>query len=75
MNVKINEVWSRSASVSWRPSYNGNSPVGKYVVQYWRRQTAPHRLHEHNVSSTQTSALINNLSPGLSYELSIIGEC
>ena len=74
MNVKINEVWSRSASISWRPSYHGNAPVNRYVIQYWRRQSAPNRLHEFNVSSTQTSALVKNLNPGLSYELSIIGK-
>ncbi|KAJ6222590.1 hypothetical protein RDWZM_001135, partial [Blomia tropicalis] len=61
-NVKINEVWSRSASVSWRPSYNGNSPVNKFIIQYWRRQSAPQRLHEFNVSSSQTSALVKNLN-------------
>ena len=73
-NVKINEVWSRSASVAWRPSNSGNSPINKYIIQYWRRQGAPHRLHEFNVSSSQTSTLINNLNPGLSYEMSIIGK-
>ncbi|XP_075676407.1 cell adhesion molecule Dscam1-like isoform X2 [Dermatophagoides pteronyssinus] len=74
VNVKINEVWSRSASVSWRHLQNGNSPVTRYLIQYWRRQNAPHRLNEVNVSSSQTSFLIKNLSPGLSYELSVIAE-
>ncbi|OTF83949.1 cell adhesion molecule-like protein, partial [Euroglyphus maynei] len=74
VNVKINEVWSRSASVSWRHLQNGNTPVIRYLIQYWRRQSAPHRLHEVNVSSSQTSYLIKNLNPGLSYELSIIAE-
>lgn len=74
VNVKINEVWSRSASISWRHLNSGNSPTTKYIIQYWRRQNAPHRLHEVNVSSSQTSYLIKNLNPGLSYELSIIAE-
>ncbi|XP_075586172.1 cell adhesion molecule Dscam1-like isoform X1 [Dermatophagoides farinae] len=74
VNVKINEVWSRSASVSWRHPQNGNSPVIRYLIHYWRRQSAPHRLHEVNVSSSQTSYLIKNLNPGLSYELSVIAE-
>nr|XP_046910785.1 Down syndrome cell adhesion molecule homolog isoform X4 [Dermatophagoides farinae] len=74
VNVKINEVWSRSASVSWRHPQNGNSPVTRYLIHYWRRQSAPHRLHEVNVSSSQTSYLIKNLNPGLSYELSVIAE-
>ncbi|KPM10853.1 cell adhesion molecule-like protein 15, partial [Sarcoptes scabiei] len=74
VNVKINEVWSTSASVSWRHVNNGNSPISKYIIHYWRKQSAPHRLHEVNVSSSQTSYLIKNLSPGLSYELAVIAE-
>lgn len=88
-NVKINEVWSRSASISWRPAYNGNLPISRYVVQYWRKSMSSsasasgsasfasaggHRLHEFNVSSSQTSALVKGLSPGLSYEMCVVGE-
>lgn len=89
-SVKINEVWSRSASISWRPAYNGNSPVSRYVVQYWRKSPpmvsggvpnsvgsaggSAHRLHEFNVSSSQTSALVKGLSPGLSYEMCVVGK-
>ncbi|GFU28490.1 titin, partial [Nephila pilipes] len=36
LDVKIREIWSRSASVSWAPPYSGNSPITKYIVQYWR---------------------------------------
>ncbi|CAN7983563.1 unnamed protein product, partial [Ixodes pacificus] len=32
-DVRIRDVWSRSASVSWSASYNGNSPISKYIVQ------------------------------------------
>ncbi|KAH6928692.1 hypothetical protein HPB50_018635 [Hyalomma asiaticum] len=35
-DVRLKDVWSRSASVSWSPSYSGNSPISKYIVQYWR---------------------------------------
>lgn len=72
--LKINEVWSRSASISWRPPYNGNSPMLRYVVQFWRKTGAAHRLQEFNVSSSQTSTLIKNLSPGLSYEVCLVAE-
>lgn len=71
--MKVNEVWSRSVSVSWRtPSSNGNSPLTGYIVQYWRLKSAPHRLHEFNASSSLNTALINNLTPGLAYEMSIV---
>lgn len=72
--VKINEVWSRSASISWRPPFSGNSPITRYVVQYWRKSGAAHRLQEFNVSSSATSTLVKGLSPGLSYEMSVIAE-
>ncbi|KAH7936600.1 hypothetical protein HPB49_001635 [Dermacentor silvarum] len=32
-DVRLKDVWSRSASVSWSPSYSGNSPISKYIVQ------------------------------------------
>jgi hypothetical protein len=73
MNVRVKEVWSRSANVFWSAPYSGNSPISEYTVQYWRHESAPHRLHELRVRSSETSALIKDLSPGLSYELSVVG--
>jgi len=74
VNVRVKEVWSRTASVVWSPTPNsGNSPITKYTIQYWRHESAPHRLHELSVSNSQTSALIKELSPGLSYELNVVG--
>ncbi|XP_054156620.1 cell adhesion molecule DSCAML1-like isoform X1 [Oppia nitens] len=72
--VHVKEVWSRTASIVWSAPYSGNSPISKYTIQYWRHQSAPHRLNEFTVSSTQTSALIKDLSPGLSYEMTVVGE-
>ncbi|KAI1289785.1 Down syndrome cell adhesion molecule-like protein 1 -like protein [Halotydeus destructor] len=73
-NLRVKEVWSRSASLVWTAPFTGNSPISKYTIQYWRRQNAPHRLHEMTVSSTQTSAIIKDLQPGLSYEVTITAE-
>ncbi|UYV62099.1 hypothetical protein LAZ67_1007789 [Cordylochernes scorpioides] len=36
LDVKVQDVWTRSVSVTWAPPYSGNSPIAKYVVQYWR---------------------------------------
>ncbi|CAG2119458.1 unnamed protein product, partial [Medioppia subpectinata] len=74
MNVHVKEVWSRTASIVWSAPYSGNSPLTKYTIQYWRHQSAPHRLHEFVVSNSQTTALIKDLSPGLSYEMTVVGE-
>ncbi|XP_054724333.1 cell adhesion molecule DSCAM-like [Uloborus diversus] len=73
LDLKVQEVWSRSVSVSWSPPYTGNSPITKYVLQYWR-DAGRHRLEEKVVSSAQTSALIKDLHPGINYGLAIVAE-
>ena len=72
--IKVNEVWSRSASISWRSISGGVLPVQRYIVHYWRKQNAPHRLHEIDVSPGQTNILIKDLRPGLSYEVGVAAE-
>ncbi|GIY67330.1 titin [Caerostris darwini] len=76
LDLKVQEVWSRSASVSWSSPYTGNSPITKYVLQYWRDAVSGgrHRLEEKIVSSAQTSALIKDLHPGINYGLAIVAE-
>ncbi|GFU32265.1 down syndrome cell adhesion molecule, partial [Nephila pilipes] len=76
LDLKVQEVWSRSASVSWSSPYTGNSPITKYVLQYWRDAVSGgrHRLEEKIVSSAQTSALIKDLHPGTNYGLAIVAE-
>ncbi|KAH9528840.1 hypothetical protein DERF_002756 [Dermatophagoides farinae] len=73
-NVHVKEVWSRTVSLSWSEPFNGNLPIQKYTVQYWRYQSAPHRLNEVFVPGSQTSFFLKDLSPGQSYELSVIAE-
>nr|XP_037281520.1 Down syndrome cell adhesion molecule-like protein Dscam2 isoform X1 [Rhipicephalus microplus] len=73
-DVKVSETWSRSASVSWSPPYSGNSPVAKYVIQYWKDSGTAHRLQEVAVPGSQTSALVGDLHPGSTYHLSILAE-
>ncbi|XP_055939791.1 cell adhesion molecule Dscam2-like isoform X3 [Argiope bruennichi] len=75
LDVKIREIWSRSASVSWAPPYSGNSPITKYIVQYWRDiGGASHRLLEISAPSSQSSALLKDLQPGTSYVLKVVAE-
>ncbi|XP_054724330.1 cell adhesion molecule DSCAML1-like [Uloborus diversus] len=75
LDVKIREIWSRSSSVSWAPPYSGNSPITKYIVQYWRDiGGAPHRLLEISAPSSQSSALLKDLHPGTSYVLKVVAE-
>ena len=72
--VRVKEVWSRTVSIVWSESFNGNLPLTKYTVQYWRYQNAPHRLHEMTIPGSQSSVFIKGLSPGTAYELNIIGK-
>lgn len=36
LDVKVLDVWARSASIRWSAPYTGNSPLTLYRVQYWR---------------------------------------
>ncbi|XP_022246171.1 Down syndrome cell adhesion molecule homolog isoform X2 [Limulus polyphemus] len=73
-DVRVDQAWSRSISVTWTVPYSGNSPVNKYLIQYWRNQGAPHRLEEVTVSSAQTSTILRELQPGTSYVVRVIAE-
>ncbi|XP_075680880.1 cell adhesion molecule Dscam1-like isoform X4 [Dermatophagoides pteronyssinus] len=73
-NVHVKEVWSRTVSLAWSEPFNGNLPIQKYTIQYWRYQSAPHRLNEVFVPGSQSSFFLKDLSPGQSYELSVIAE-
>lgn len=36
LSVKVGEVWSRAATVSWSSPFDGNSPITQYIVHYWK---------------------------------------
>lgn len=82
INVRVKDTWSRSASIVWSTPFAGNSPITNYIIQYWRKATNEagqsvgqnHRRQEVTIGGTQTSALINGLSPALQYEASVIAE-
>lgn len=73
-DVRLKDVWSRSASVSWSPSYSGNSPISKYIVQYWRDHGTAHRLHELEVIGSMTYTMVRDLLPGTAYVLNLVAE-
>ncbi|XP_077540876.1 cell adhesion molecule Dscam1-like isoform X4 [Haemaphysalis longicornis] len=73
-DVRLKDVWSRSASVSWSPSYNGNSPISKYIIQYWRDHGTAHRLQELEVMGSVTWIMVRDLLPGTAYVLNLVAE-
>ncbi|KAG8182726.1 hypothetical protein JTE90_026177 [Oedothorax gibbosus] len=75
VSVKVGEVWSRAATVSWSAPFDGNSPITQYLVHYWKDiEGASHRLQERGVSATQTSVLLGDLHPGTTYLLRVVAE-
>lgn len=76
-NVRIEQKWSRDATVSWSvPTSNGNSMITNYVIQYWRdnvTSSTAHRLFEEEISATFTSTVLRNkLTPGTSYAIRVL---
>ncbi|KAF8793104.1 Down syndrome cell adhesion molecule-like [Argiope bruennichi] len=74
MDVKVKEAWSRTANIVWSAPYSGNSPITKYIIQYWRDRGGPHRLLEDIIPNTQTQVLLKNLKPGTPYAVTVLGE-
>ncbi|XP_035221092.1 Down syndrome cell adhesion molecule homolog isoform X8 [Stegodyphus dumicola] len=74
LDVKVKEVWSRTASITWPAPYSGNKPITKYIIQYWRNRGGPHRLLEETVPSSHTTVLLKNLQPGTPYAVTVLGE-
>ncbi|GFX19859.1 down syndrome cell adhesion molecule-like protein 1 homolog [Trichonephila clavipes] len=74
LDVKVKEVWSKTASIMWSAPYSGNSPITKYIIQYWRDRGGPHRLLEDIIPSSQTTVLLKNLEPGTPYAVTVLGE-
>ncbi|XP_055939186.1 cell adhesion molecule DSCAM-like isoform X9 [Argiope bruennichi] len=74
LDVKVKEAWSRTANIVWSAPYSGNSPITKYIIQYWRDRGGPHRLLEDIIPSTQTQVLLKNLRPGTPYAVTVLGE-
>jgi len=74
VDVRVNEIWSKSVSLSWSHPFNGNSPITKYVLRIWRdgvHGLRNHRLHEEILKPSFTSHIIKDLQPGTSYALSL----
>lgn len=80
-DVRINEIWSRSATISWSQPYHGNSEIVKYLLHYWLDDDLPagsrpnighnKRLSEIELRSSPTSYMLKDLQPGTAYMISL----
>ncbi|XP_022655321.1 Down syndrome cell adhesion molecule-like protein 1 homolog isoform X5 [Varroa destructor] len=73
-DVRVKDIWSRSVSVYWTPSYDGNSPISKYIVNYWKQHGVSNRPQEFGVPSAQHFTLVRDLQPGTQYVLNVLAE-
>ena len=73
--VFVSDVSSRSVVVTWYPSYDGNTPVLSYVLQYRDRMT-PVTMASRNVSvgGSMTTATITGLQPDTEYQLQVFSS-
>ncbi|KAL1487360.1 hypothetical protein MTO96_030974 [Rhipicephalus appendiculatus] len=74
LEFNVTSVNSRSASLTWREPYNGNSPILSYLIQYKNNSaswSADSGSWVRNVSAgrDQTSWTVRSLQPSTSYHL------
>ena len=69
--LNTREVWSRSASLYWNPL----TDVTGYVLHYWveSHTGSNKRLEKVQLTSSQTSFLLQGLEPGSTYGISVSG--
>lgn len=72
--IFVKEIGSYEVTVHWAEPYNGNSPVLRYIIQYWKDSGVTPKLEEGTVRGEQTSYEIKVLLPGASYVVRVIAE-
>lgn len=75
LDLRVGEVWSKSATITWTAPYNGNSQLNKYVLLVWigsdEREGKNRKLVEVELKPNSNSHLVKDLTPGTSYAASI----
>ncbi|XP_054724764.1 cell adhesion molecule Dscam2-like [Uloborus diversus] len=70
VELNVKEKSSRSVTLSWSPSFSGNSPLTRYTIQYGNDSNEG-MLEELSVSGSETTAVIRSLLPSHSYKFRI----
>lgn len=75
INLAVREIWSTSAHLYWSPPVDSSVPIGGYVIQYWMESHMGEnkRLQEKQVPASQNSIVLDSLSPGSAYEVTVTG--
>ncbi|CAL8103483.1 unnamed protein product [Orchesella dallaii] len=76
VNLRLLETQSRSVQITWLESFNGNSPLINFIIQYkfpsdtWTEA----EVEELAVPATQTTAIVDGLSPSTTYHLRVLAQ-
>ena len=75
-DVRVTEVWSKSATISWSAPKGSTSQLAKYVIRIWLKpqkgQTSANKLREIEVKPSSNVHMLKDLSPGTEYAVSVV---
>ncbi|GAB6021010.1 Down syndrome cell adhesion molecule-like protein 1 [Chamberlinius hualienensis] len=73
--LKVESTESTAVEISWTPSYNGNEPIKKYLIQY--KEAAINwddAVILETVNGVPTNSIINQLTPSTTYIFRVFAE-
>ncbi|CAL1269990.1 unnamed protein product [Larinioides sclopetarius] len=73
-NILIKQIERTEATVEWTIPYAGNSPITRFVIQFWRDTGSTPKLEEESVESDKNSHILTGLRPGTSYVVRVIAD-
>ncbi|XP_049799922.1 Down syndrome cell adhesion molecule-like protein Dscam2 [Schistocerca nitens] len=75
-NMHVTGHTSRSVNLTWDHSYDGNSPVSVYIIQYKSTMASSWQKNVQQiiVDGEQTSASINDLLPAHTYHIRVLAR-
>ena len=68
-SVFVSDVSSRSVRVSWYPSFDGNTPVTSFMIQY--RDRLGILVNNVTVTGSVTSTMLTGLQPDTEYQVQV----
>ncbi|XP_054716747.1 cell adhesion molecule DSCAM-like [Uloborus diversus] len=73
--VQVRDVKRTEVTVQWVAPHSGNSPILRYLLQYWRDTGGPPKLEEASIRGEERrDHVLEGLKPGTSYIVRLIAE-
>ncbi|XP_035712680.1 Down syndrome cell adhesion molecule-like protein Dscam2 [Folsomia candida] len=75
-NLRVVEVGSRSVGISWLENFNGNSPLINFIIQskFPSETWTEAEVEELAVPATQSTALVEGLTPSSTYHVRVLAQ-